>query len=64
MAKVEFVIDDQLLNKFKQIVIRKRGKIELTPERKTQSGSTSRNTGGSSKRGLERASLSLRRSGR
>jgi hypothetical protein len=32
MAKVEFVIDDQLLKKFKQIVIRKRGKIELMPE--------------------------------
>ena len=32
MAQVKFVIDDQLLKKFKQIVIRKRGKIELTPE--------------------------------
>lgn len=32
MAQVKFVIDDELLKKFKQIVIRKRGKIELTPE--------------------------------
>ena len=26
------MIDDELLKKFKQIVIRRRGKIELTPE--------------------------------
>jgi hypothetical protein len=32
MAQVKFVIDDELLKKFKQIVIRRRGKIELTPE--------------------------------
>lgn len=32
MAQVKFVIDDELLRKFKQIVIKKRGKIELTPE--------------------------------
>jgi len=32
MAQVKFVIDDQLLKKFKQIVIKRRGKIELTPE--------------------------------
>jgi hypothetical protein len=32
MAQVKFVIDDQLLRTFKQIVIKKRGKIELTPE--------------------------------
>jgi hypothetical protein len=32
MAQVKFVVDDQLLKKFKQIVIKKRGKIELTPE--------------------------------
>lgn len=29
---MKFIIDDDLLKKFKQIVIRKRGKIELTPE--------------------------------
>ena len=29
---MKFVIDDELLKKFKQIVIRRRGKIELTPE--------------------------------
>jgi hypothetical protein len=32
MAQVKFVIDDELLKKFKQIVIKRRGKIELTPE--------------------------------
>ena len=32
VAQVKFVIDDELLRKFKQIVIKKRGKIELTPE--------------------------------
>jgi hypothetical protein len=32
MAQVKFVIDEQLLKKFKQIVIKRRGKIELTPE--------------------------------
>ena len=32
MAQVKFVIDEELLKKFKQIVIRRRGKIELTPE--------------------------------
>jgi hypothetical protein len=32
MAQVKFDVDEQLLKRFKQIVIRKRGKIELTPE--------------------------------
>ena len=32
MAQVKFVIDEQLLRRFKQIVIKRRGKIELTPE--------------------------------
>jgi hypothetical protein len=32
MAQVKFVIDEELLKKFKQIVIKRRGKIELTPE--------------------------------
>lgn len=32
MAQVKFVIDDELLKKFKQIVIKKHGKIKLTPE--------------------------------
>ena len=32
MAQVKFVIDDELLKKFMQIVIRRRGKMELTPE--------------------------------
>jgi hypothetical protein len=32
MAQVKFVVDDELLKKFKQIVIKRRGKIELTPE--------------------------------
>ncbi len=32
MPQVKFVVDEQLLKKFKQIVIRRRGKIELTPE--------------------------------
>ena len=32
MAQVKFVIDDELLKKFKQIVLAKHGKIELTPE--------------------------------
>jgi hypothetical protein len=32
MAQVKFVIDDELLKKFKQIVIKKHGKIDLTPE--------------------------------
>ncbi len=32
MAQVKFVVDEELLKKFKQIVIKKRGKIELTPE--------------------------------
>jgi predicted SnoaL-like aldol condensation-catalyzing enzyme len=32
MAQVKFVIDDELLKKFKQIVIKKHGKIQLTSE--------------------------------
>jgi hypothetical protein len=32
MAQVKFVVDDELLKKFKQIVIKKHGKINLTPE--------------------------------
>jgi metal-responsive CopG/Arc/MetJ family transcriptional regulator len=32
MTQVKFVINDELLKKFKQIVIKRRGKIELTPE--------------------------------
>lgn len=32
MAQVKFVVDDELLKKFKQTVIKRRGKIELTPE--------------------------------
>jgi hypothetical protein len=32
MAQVKFIVDEQLLKKFKQIVIKRRGKIELTPE--------------------------------
>ncbi len=32
MAQVKFVIDDELLKKFKQIVIKKHGKLDLTPE--------------------------------
>ncbi len=32
MAQVKFVVDKELLRKFKQIVLAKRGKIELTPE--------------------------------
>jgi len=32
MAQVKFVVDEELLKKFKQIVIKRRGKIELTPE--------------------------------
>ena len=32
MAQVKFVVDDELLKRFKQIVIRRRGKIELTSE--------------------------------
>jgi hypothetical protein len=32
MAQVKFVIDDELLKRFKQVVIKRRGKIELTPE--------------------------------
>ncbi len=33
MAQVKFVIDDELLKKFKQIVIRRRGKIESDSRR-------------------------------
>lgn len=32
MAQVKFVVDEELLKKFKQTVIKRRGKIELTPE--------------------------------
>ena len=32
MAQVKFVVDEELLKRFKQIVIKRRGKIELTPE--------------------------------
>jgi len=32
MAQVKFIVDEELLKKFKEIVIKKRGKIELTPE--------------------------------
>lgn len=32
MAQVKFIVDEELLKKFKQVVIKKRGKIELTPE--------------------------------
>jgi len=32
MAQVKFIVDEELLKRFKQVVIRKRGKIELTPE--------------------------------
>ncbi len=31
-AQVKFVVDEELLKKFKQTVIKRRGKIELTPE--------------------------------
>ncbi len=32
MAQVKFVVNEELLRKFKQIVLAKHGKIELTPE--------------------------------
>lgn len=32
MAQVKFIVDEELLKKFKQVVIKKRGKIDLTPE--------------------------------
>ena len=32
MAQLKFVMDDELVKKFKQIVLAKRGKIELTAE--------------------------------
>ena len=32
MAQVKFVVDEELLKRFKQVVIKRRGKIELTPE--------------------------------
>lgn len=32
MAQLKFLIDNDLLRKFKQIVLAKHGKIELTPE--------------------------------
>ncbi len=32
MPQLKFVVEDQLLKKFKQIVIKKHGKIDLAPE--------------------------------
>ncbi len=32
MTQLKFLLDDELAKKFKQIVLAKRGKIELTPE--------------------------------
>jgi hypothetical protein len=32
MVQVKFVVDEELLKRFKQTVIKRRGKIELTPE--------------------------------
>ena len=32
MAQVKFIVDEELLKRFKQVVIKRRGKIELTPE--------------------------------
>ncbi|MGA2663359.1 MAG: hypothetical protein ABSF83_00240 [Nitrososphaerales archaeon] len=32
MAQVKFIVDEELLKRFKQVVIERRGKIELTPE--------------------------------
>jgi hypothetical protein len=62
VAQVKFIIDDQLLKKFKQIVIKKRGRIELTPEGDDAIRPYIEKYRGLSKRGPGIASLSQTRS--